>query len=70
MGENVTRLEPVAGKPDKELAAEFRERVIKAYEPIIQLCNEMDRAGFELQVQTGKGPLGHSIMVLKITKAY
>ena len=70
MGENVTKL--ITTKPDAELAAEFKQRVIKEYEPLLALFDEINVAGFECQFQVGKGgPLGKQmILSMNITKVY
>lgn len=68
MSNNVHELVPT--KPDTEVAAEFKKRIVKEHEPIIALWNEMAAAGFEVQMQISQGPLGYHIAALKIVKVY
>lgn len=61
----------VVTKPDAERAEEFKQRLVEAYSPILQLLDEVDAAGFECQIQTTKGALGKQMIAqLRIVKVY
>jgi hypothetical protein len=61
----------VPGKNDKELSEEFKERVIEAYKPLIALCDEMDKQGFQMQCSVGKNAFGkYQIIQLQLMKVF
>lgn len=61
----------VPGASDADRAADFKKRAIDLYGPILELCTEAEKFGFELQIQSGKGPLGkHTITRLAVVKVY
>ncbi len=67
--ENVVSLVP--GKTDKELADEFKQRIVEAHEPLLKLFDEIKAAGFEPQVMCAPGPLGkHVITSLMLVKKF
>ena len=69
MNEPIAKLVPT--KPDAELAEEYKKRAVDAWQPILDLCTEAQRAGFEIHVGSGAGPLGkHVITMLKVVKVY
>jgi hypothetical protein len=69
MNSEVARIVPT--KPDAELAAEFKLRMVELYKPLLELCTEAHAAGFEINVQSGMGPLGkHVITLLRIARVY
>lgn len=48
----------VPNKPDAEVAEELKQEIIKAYEPVLLALEKAVRAGFQVQVNVGIGPLG------------
>lgn len=65
----VARIVPT--KPDSEVAADFKKRMVEAYQPVLDICSEAEAAGFVMQVQSAMGPLGrHVITVLKCLRSY
>ena len=61
----------VPSKPDAEVAAELKKKIIEALEPVCKILSEADEAGFEASFHIGLGPLGkQSIHMLKIAKIY
>jgi len=66
---NVATLVPT--KSDADLAAEFKKRAIEVYEPVLQLLNEANAAGFEISIGSGLTPIGkHMITALRVAKVY
>jgi phosphoglycolate phosphatase-like HAD superfamily hydrolase len=65
-------LKLVTTKPDAEMAAEFKQKLIQVYEPLLVLLDEINDAGFQAGIQTGKGgPLGKNIIQqLQVSKVY
>lgn len=64
-------LKLVTTKPDAELAAEFKTRLVEAYGPIMALIDEIDAAGFEAQIACSKGALGKQVIAqLHVLKRY
>lgn len=65
----VARIVPT--KPDAEIAADLKKRMVEAYQPVLDLCTEANAAGFEIGINSGMEPLGrHVITVLKVAKVY
>jgi hypothetical protein len=61
----------VPGKPDVELAAEFKDRIVEVYGPILKLLDEINDAGFQVSISTTKGALGKQVIAsLTIAKVY
>ena len=61
----------VPTKSDAEVAAELKKRAIEVYEPVLQLLNEANDAGFEISSSSNLAPIGkHMITVLRVAKAY
>jgi len=53
------------------VAAELKRRAIEVYEPVLQLLNEANDAGFEISSSSNLAPIGkHMITVLRVAKAY
>lgn len=48
----------VPNRPDAEVAAELKEKIIAAYEPINTVLTEAKKAGFEVSVGIGPNPFG------------
>ncbi len=66
---NVTTLIPT--KSDVELAAEFKERLIEVYTPLLKLLDEVDKAGFVCSIGTNKNAFGkQQIVQMIIAKHY
>ncbi len=66
---NVVGLTP--NKTDKELAEEFKRRMIDILLPHLELLDEMDKAGFVSNIQTGKNGLGkHQFILFQVMKVY
>ncbi len=67
--DTITRLVPT--KSDADLAQEFKQKIIEAHEPMLKVLTEIDRAGFRVQVSTGKNALGHMVIAqLELMKMY
>ncbi len=67
--ENIISIVP--GKTDADLAAEFKQRIVEAHEPLLRLFDEIKAAGFEPQVICAPGPLGkHVITNLMLVKKF
>ena len=61
----------VTTKPDAELAADFKNRLIETAEPLLKLFDEIDGAGFQSSMNFGKGPLSKFVIgSLTIAKTY
>jgi hypothetical protein len=61
----------VTTKPDAEVAAEFKKRMIEVGAPITALFDEIRAAGFQAQLSWGMGPLGNFVITLcKVAKEY
>ena len=60
MAETVLNLVP--GHTDKELAENFKRRLVEAHAPVLQLLGELHEAGFKAQVMTAPGPLGKFVI--------
>jgi hypothetical protein len=61
----------VPTKSDGEVAAEFKKRAIEVYEPVLQLLNEANDAGFEISINSGMTPIGKQmITLLRVAKVY
>ena len=61
----------VPSKPDAEVAAELKEKVINLYQPLLDLLSEANDKGFQVQVGCGVGPLGkYVIQQLQIVKIF
>ena len=69
MSDTAAKLVP--SKSDFDLATEYKARILEAYKPIVALFEEIDKAGFQANVQATKGPLGNfAISQLSIVKVY
>jgi hypothetical protein len=61
----------VPTKSDAEVAAELKKRAIEVYEPVLQLLNEANDAGFEISINSGMTPIGKQmITLLRVAKVY
>jgi len=47
---------------DAEVAAELKEKIIAAYEPINTVLTEAKKAGFEVSVGIGPNPFGKFVI--------
>ncbi len=66
---NITTLVPT--KSDKELAEELKEKVAEAYKPFLELLNEYDKYGLNVQAGVGKNAFGkYAIVQLQVLKVY
>jgi hypothetical protein len=66
---NIAQLVPT--KSDFEIAKEFREKVIEAYQPLLKILSDMDKHKFNIQVNVGKNGLGKfDILSLAVIKIY
>ena len=65
---NIAILEPV--KTDKEQAEEYKQRIIEAYKPVIEVLNEASKNGFSIGVNCGPTPVGIQILNLQVSKVY
>jgi hypothetical protein len=56
-------------KPDKELAEEFRQKLVEAYKPVCDLFDQAMAAGFLVNVNLGPNAFGkHTIQSFLIAK--
>lgn len=66
---NIANLVPT--KSDAELAEELKQKVADAYQPFIDLLNEYDRHGLNVQAAVGKNAFGkYQVMQLQVIKVY
>lgn len=66
---NVAQLVPT--KSDAELANELKEKVAEAYKPFLELLNEYDKHGLNVQAGVGKNAFGkYAIVQLQVIKVY
>ena len=69
--QNKSPVQLVPTKSDADLAAEFKEKVIKAYEPLIEVLNEYDKHGLNMQCSVGKNAFNkYQIVQLAVVKQY
>lgn len=65
----VTQLIP--SKTDGDFAADLKERIIEAYQPLFKVMEEADKKGFGINVQAGKTAMGKfDFAQLQIIKIY
>lgn len=57
---NVTKLIPT--RPDAEVAAEYKQRIIEASEAVLIVLEEAVKAGFTINIGYGMGPLGKMVI--------
>lgn len=66
--------EPIAlvpNKPDREIAAELREIIIKAYDTLLPVLQEAHNKGFIVNAGTGVTPMGKVVLnQLQILREY
>lgn len=61
----------VTTKPDKEVAAELKDKLVQAYEPLLKVIDECSAAGFKINVQVGTNAFGKAhIQLLVIVKEF
>ena len=66
---NIAQLVPT--KSDAELANELKEKVAEAYKPFLELLNEYDKYGLNVQAGVGKNAFGkYAIVQLQVLKVY
>jgi len=66
---NITQLVPT--KSDADLANELKEKVAEAYKPFLELLNEYDKYGLNVQAGVGKNAFGkYTIIQLQVIKVY
>jgi hypothetical protein len=46
-------LSVIESRTDKEYAAEIRDRLLKAFEPVIEIMTEASRSGIDVQFNVG-----------------
>lgn len=64
-------LKIVQSGTEAERAAEFKKRIMEAYIPICELFDEVNAAGFILNVNVGPGPIGRfQVVNISIAKQY
>lgn len=69
MSDNVIELVP--GKTDKDMAEDYKRRIIEAYQPLLKLMTELDGQGFGANAQIGKTGMGDmQLLSLSIYKIY
>jgi len=67
--DNVAQLVPT--KSDADLANELKEKVAEAYKPFLELLNEYDKYGLNVQAGVGKNAFGkYTIIQLQVIKVY
>lgn len=57
-------------KTDKEKAEEYKQRIIEAHKPLIEILNEATKEGFVIQYQCGPTPTGMQITSLQVLKSF
>jgi hypothetical protein len=58
-------------KSDAELAEELKQKVANAYQPFIDLLNEYDKYGLNVQAGVGKNAFGkYQVVQLQVIKVY
>lgn len=61
----------VPTKPDAELALEFKQEIIEAYQPLLEVLTRLDKAGFNANVNVSKTALGKiEITGLQISRVF
>ena len=61
----------VPGRTDKEVAENFRARLVEAHEPILKILDEMKESAFQANVGCGLGPLGKFVITnLQVFKTF
>lgn len=57
-------------KTDKEKAEYFKQRIVEAHKPLIEILNEATKEGFVIQYQCGPTPMGYQILQLVVAKHF
>lgn len=65
---NIVAIE--TGKTDKEVAEDYKKKIIDAYEPLLKILNDANKDGFAINVGCGPTPLGIQILQLQVSKVY
>jgi hypothetical protein len=61
----------VPGKSDKELAEEFKLKIVEAYKPLLSVLDDLTQAGFQANIQCSLNAFGKMhISVLSIHKQF
>ncbi len=61
----------VPTKSDADLALEFKDRIIEAYQPLLKILSELDKAGFNASVNVAKNGLGKiDIVGMQISRVF
>ena len=61
----------IPNRPDAEVAAEFKEEILKSCEPVLQTLEKVYKAGFQCNVQFGMSQFGKmQVMQLIISKNF
>lgn len=61
----------VPGKTDADFAAELKNKVVQAYQPLFEILLEAEKKGFHINVAAGKNPLGKwDFAQLQVVKVY
>lgn len=69
IGQDVVQLVPT--RPDAEVAADLKRRMVEAYGPVLALLDEAAGAGFHVNLQAGMGLLGrHIVTVVQVSKVF
>ena len=55
-------------KPDKEIAADFRQRLEQAFQPILELCAEANSHGMSVGWNLQRNQLGRFVISIMISK--
>lgn len=64
-------LRVVPSGTDVEAAADLREKMIEALNPVLLVLDEAGKKGFEIAFAVGKSPIGkNAITALRIVKEY
>ncbi len=68
---NISHLEVVVHKSDAEVAAEFKDRIAEAIEPLLKEIAAAKRAGFQMHFTIGDDAFGRpTLTCLKVIKEY
>ena len=61
----------VPNRPDAELAAEFKDEIVKAAEPLLVVLEKINKSGFQANIGFSMSPIGKmTLNLLQISKVY
>ena len=61
----------IPGRPDKEMAEDFKRRMLEAAKPLCLLMDEVKAAGFTMTFSLGPDAMGRSVVTqLGVSKVF